>query len=85
MDITNETCVFFEFCSEFYRNFWGNFALTNNFDFIFVSDFHKNEKDKFKIYKDLFFIGDNHFNDKGNEVVAKEIMKKSNYLQNVIN
>ena len=71
--------------SDFYKNFWDNIALTNNFDFIFVSDFHKNEKDKFKIYKDLFFIGDNHFNDKGNEIIAKEIIRKSNYLQNVIN
>ena len=71
--------------SDFYKNFWGDIAFENNIDFIFISDFHKNETDKFKIYKELFFIGDNHFNDKGNKIVAKEIMRKSNYFQSLIN
>ena len=71
--------------SDFYKNFWGNVALKNNIDFIFVEDFHKNENDKFKIYRELFFIGDNHFNDKGNGLVAEEIIRKSKYLQKLIN
>ncbi len=71
--------------SDFYKDFWSDVALENNIDFIFIGDFHKNENDKFKIYREFFFIGDNHFNDKGNGVVAKEILKKSEYLQKLIN
>ena len=71
--------------SGIYKKFWSDVALENKFDFIFVEDFHKNENDKFKIYKELFFIGDNHFNDKGNGVVAEEIIRKSKYLQKLIN
>jgi len=71
--------------SDFYKNFWNNIALENNINFIFVEDFHKNENDKFKIYRELFFIGDNHFNDMGNGIVAEEIMRKSKYLQKLIN
>ena len=71
--------------SSFYKKFWSNVAIENKFDFIFVEDFHKNEIDKFKIYKELFFIGDNHFNDKGNGVVAQEIINKSKYLQKLLN
>ena len=71
--------------SDFYKDFWSDVALENNIDFIFVGDYHKNENDKFKIYREFFFIGDNHFNDKGNSVVAKEILKKSEYLKKLIN
>ena len=71
--------------SGIYKKFWSDVALENKFDFIFVEDFHKNESDKFKIYKELFFIGDNHFNDEGNKIVAQEIIKKSKYLQKLLN
>ncbi len=69
--------------SSFYKNYWNEFSNDNEIDFIFVNEFHKDSDDKFKIYKDLFFIGDNHFNDKGNELVAKEIWKKSKYFQKI--
>ena len=71
--------------SSYYESFWGKFAKQNNTEFIFIKDFHKNEKDKFKLYKKLFFIGDNHFNDEGNKVVAEEIIKKSKYLKSLLN
>ena len=71
--------------SSFYYSYWNKFSKENEIDFIFVNEYHKNEDDKFKIYKDLFFIGDNHFNDKGNKVVAEEIIRKSKYFQKIIN
>ena len=71
--------------SSFYYNYWNKFSNENKIDFIFVNEYHKDEDDKFEIYKDLFFIGDNHFNDKGNKVVAEELIRKSKYFQKIIN
>ena len=71
--------------SSFYYNYWNKFAKENEMDFIFVNEYHKDKDDKFKVYKDLFFIGDNHFNDKGNKVVAEELIRKSKYFQKIIN
>ncbi len=67
----------------FYKNYWSKFADKNNIEFIFIEDFHKDEIDKFKIYRKYFFIGDNHFNNEGNYVVANEILKKSRYLRDI--
>ena len=75
-------------------NFFNKKALTTTIPAQFVKKFNAKivpvyierlKDDKFKIYKDLFFIGDNHFNDKGNKVVAKEIIRKSKYFQKIIN
>ena len=71
--------------SSFYYNYWSNFSKENDIDFIFINEYHKDKDDKFEVYKDLFFIGDNHFNDEGNKVVAKEIIRKSKYFQKIIN
>tara|TARA_B100000401_G_C52756212_1_gene695854 strand:- start:162 stop:1295 length:1134 start_codon:yes stop_codon:yes gene_type:complete len=70
--------------SSFYKKYWSNVADKNDIEFIFVEDFHKDKKNKFKIYRELFFIGDNHFNDAGNKVIAKEIIDKSSYLRNIL-
>ncbi len=71
--------------SDFYKNHWEDFSNKNNIDFIFVNEYHKNSQNKFEVYKDLFFIGDNHFNNKGNKVVANEIISKSKYLKEILN
>ena len=70
--------------SSTYYNFWNKFSQENKIDFIFVNEYHKDKKDKFEIYKKFFFIGDNHFNDKGNKAVAEEIFRKSKYFQKII-
>ena len=71
--------------SDFYRKYWETYSERNRIDFIFVDEYHRNNKEKFKIYKELFFMGDNHFNNKGNEIIAKEIMQKSKFLKNLYN
>ena len=71
--------------AEYYENHWQKFSKKNNIDFIFLNDYHKNYDDKFSIYKKLYFIGDNHFNNYGNKVVAEEIMNKSKYFKDLLN
>ena len=69
----------------YYKNHWTNFSKKNDVDFIFIEDYHLNNKDKFKVYKNLFFQGDNHFNNMGNKMIANEIMHKSKFLKNFLN
>ena len=71
--------------SSFYENHWQNFSKKNNIDFIFAKDYHKNYLDKFEAYNDLFFSGDNHFNENGNKLIAEEILEKSIYLKEILN
>ncbi len=67
----------------YYKNYWSNFSKNHNIDFIFIEDYHVNSEDKFSIYKKYFFNGDNHFNKQGNSEVAKEILKKSRYFNDL--
>ena len=71
--------------STFYENHWKNFSKKNNIEFIFVKNYHANYKDKYEAYKDMFFLGDNHFNENGNRLIAKEILEKSEYLKKIFN
>ncbi len=71
--------------STFYENHWKNFSKKNNIEFIFVKNYHANYKDKYEAYKDMFFLGDNHFNENGNRLIAKEILEKSEYLKKILN
>ena len=71
--------------AKYYENHWQEFSKKNSIDFIFLDDYHENYNDKFSIYKKLFFIGDNHFNNKGNQIVAEEIINKSKYFKNLLN
>ena len=41
--------------------------------------------DKYEAYKDMFFLGDNHFNENGNRLIANEILEKSEYLKKIFN
>ena len=61
------------------------FLICLTLDFIFLDDYHENYNDKFSIYKKLFFIGNNHFNNKGNQILAEEIINKSKYFKNLLN
>tara|TARA_Y100001960_G_C14760661_1_gene873907 strand:+ start:92 stop:1225 length:1134 start_codon:yes stop_codon:yes gene_type:complete len=74
-----------ELDSSFYENHWKNFSEKNKIDFIFLKNYHRNYTDKFIAYKDLFFIGDNHFNEKGNKLIADEILRKSNFIKKTLN
>ena len=74
-----------ELDSTFYENHWKNFAEKNKIEFIFVKDYHSNYIDKYEAYKDIFFIGDNHFNENGNRLISKEILEKSKYLKKLLN
>jgi len=71
--------------STFYENHWNDFSKKNNIEFIFVKNYHKNYKDKYNAYKDMFFLGDNHFNENGNRLIANEILEKSEYLKKIFN
>ena len=71
--------------STFYENHWKDFSKKNNIEFIFVKNYHENYKDKYNAYKDMFFLGDNHFNENGNRLIAKEILEKSEYLKKIFN
>ena len=71
--------------AKYYENHWQEFSKKNSIDFIFLDDYHENYNDKFTIYKKLFFIGDNHFNNKGNQILAEEIINKSKYFKNLLN
>ena len=53
-----------------------NIEKFNNVRFNFIHQYHEEYHDKFNAYKNLFFIGDIHWNDKGNKKVADEILKK---------
>ena len=33
----------------------------------------------------MFFLGDNHFNENGNRLIANEILEKSEYLKKIFN
>jgi len=70
---------------DFYKNYWRKVAINNNINFIYLEDYHSSYNDKFEAYRNLFFIRDNHWNEKGNQMVAEEIIKKSKYLQKKIN
>ena len=61
------------------------FFKKNNIEFIFVKNYHENYKDKYNAYKDMFFLGDNHFNENGNRLIANEILEKSEYLKKIFN
>ena len=71
--------------STFYENHWKDFSKKNNIEFIFVKNYHENYKDKYNAYKDMFFLGDNHFNENGNRLIANEILEKSEYLKKIFN
>jgi len=44
--------------------------------FHYIKDFTLSYPDAIEAYKNLYFIGDHHYNKKGNQEVAKEILKK---------
>ena len=45
----------------------------------FINDYHKSFENQYEAYKQLFFIKDIHFNKKGNQYIAKEILNKLNF------
>ena len=49
----------------------------NNIEFIFVKNYRKLQ-DKYEAYKDMKALGDNHFNENGNRLIAKEILENPN-------
>ena len=52
-------------------------SLENDFvDVAILNDYYKSFENKYDAYKNLFFIGDIHFNKKGNLYVAQEILSK---------
>lgn len=65
----------------FYVNSFKKVADTLNADFIYLNDYHSNFSDKFEAYKNLFFINDIHWNIKGHQAVANEILNKSKFLK----
>ena len=52
---------------------------TNSVRFFELNDYFKGYKDKYEVYKNLFFINDIHLNKKGNKLVFEEILKKINF------
>ena len=52
---------------------------TNSVSFFELNDYFKGYKDKYEVYKNLFFINDIHLNKKGNKLVFEEILKKVNF------
>ena len=52
---------------------------TNSVSFFELNDYFKGYKDKYEVYKNLFFINDIHLNKKGNKLVFEEILKKINF------
>ena len=52
---------------------------TNSVSFFELNDYFKGYKDKYEVYKNLFFINDIHLNKKGNKQVFEEILKKINF------
>ena len=52
---------------------------TNRVSFFELNDYFKGYKDKYEVYKNLFFINDIHLNKKGNKQVFEEILKKINF------
>ncbi len=52
---------------------------TNSVSFFELNDYFKGYKDKYEVYKNLFFINDIHLNKKGNKLVFEEIIKKINF------
>ena len=51
----------------------------DNSSFFVINDYYKDYKNKYEIYKNLFFIKDIHLNKKGNKLVAEEILNKINF------
>ena len=52
---------------------------TNSVSFFELNDYFKGYKDKYEVYRNLFFINDIHLNKKGNKQVFEEILKKINF------
>ena len=52
---------------------------TANVEFHYINEYDSIFNDNFEAYKELFFIGDIHWNKKGNKVVADEILRKVNF------
>ena len=52
---------------------------TNSVRFFELNDYFKGYRDKYEVYKNLFFINDIHLNKKGNKLVFEEILKKINF------
>ena len=50
-----------------------------NVKFYYINDYHNIFADDIDSYKKLFFIGDIHWNKKGNFLVANEIINKLNF------
>ena len=68
----------------FYKTFWEKISIENKINYIYLEDYHSNYTDKFQAYRDLFFIRDNHWNEKGNKLIAEEFLSKSDYLKKKI-
>lgn len=51
----------------------------NGISFFELNDYYKDFENKYKIYKNLFFINDIHLNKKGNKLVSEEILNKINF------
>ena len=45
----------------------------------FLNEYYKSFDNKYDAYKNLFFIKDIHFNKKGNQYIAEEILNKLNF------
>jgi len=52
---------------------------TDNVNFHYINEYDNIFNNNFEAYKELFFIGDIHWNKKGNKVVAEEILRKVNF------
>ena len=69
---------------KFYKNYWNKIATDKQVDYIYLEDYHSSYTNKFNAYRDLFFIRDNHWNEKGNKFIAEEIINKSKYINKKI-
>ncbi len=50
-----------------------------NVEVNFIKNMYDQYKNAYEAYKNLFFINDIHWNKRGNEQVAKEILSKINF------
>jgi len=53
-------------------------SLSNkNNNFIYLNEYYQESKNRFDSYRDLFFVNDVHWNKKGNQKIAEEILRKA--------
>ena len=50
--------------------------ISNHTKFHYINEYDSDYTNSFEAYKNLFFIGDVHWNKNGNKTVAEEILRK---------